>query len=222
MIRILLVAPDHADLNVVPEIRYITGKHKTTVLNGQVTIDDLYVTCRYNDFDVIHFASHAGVDQIQVGDELKNNAYVELSDGKRLTPDDVAQLVRMSRASTVFFNACTTGVMALYLVRHGATHVVYGNVDVIDRNAWKFAAAFYDALVNGANKNVAAAFMVADSGDGTYGWVVSPVHYQQLVDANAYMAAKRKSTWTLSKWQLVLLLATTGFSVITSLLALVR
>ena len=113
-------------------------------------------------FQVIHFATHS------------DSNGVLLSNGELLTAQDVAQLARITEAMCIFFNSCLSGRLAAYAVRHGVRFCVYTNVNLIDDEAWKAPAAFYDSLQNGHSNDVVGAYIVSDNGDGTYGLDVSP------------------------------------------------
>lgn len=169
--RILMVAPEQPRLNTIPEIRIITQKHHVTLLNGGVTADDVYLACRMANYQVIHFATHS------------NATMVALSDGATLGADDIAQLARMADTECVVFNSCLSNQLASYCVRHGVSYVIYSNIELPDAEAWKFPAAFYDALSNGHSRDIVGSFTVADNGDGEYGLAISPTVYQKYADA---------------------------------------
>jgi len=177
-VRVLLIAPDQRDLNTVPEIRIITQKHHVTLLNGVVTAEDVYAACRIIRFQVIHFATHS------------NAELVALSGVETLAADDIAQLDRMTGAECIVFNSCLSGKLASYCVAHGASYCIYSNVNLPDNDAWKFPAAFYDALSNGHSRDVVGSFAVADSGSGDYGLAVSLAIIQRMADSLADLRTK--------------------------------
>lgn len=164
ILRVLLIAPDLPGLDAVPELRAITGVQQVTLLSGRVTARDVYQQAREGQHRVLHIASHSRDDA------------VGLSDGEFLTPEDVAQVGRLTGAELVFFNSCRSGLLANYAVRHGLDYAAYCNVELLDAQSWKMPQAFYDFLhdQNGPIADYAAAFYRADSGQGVYGLAISP------------------------------------------------
>ncbi len=193
--RILLVAPDQPHLNSIPEIRIVTQKHHVTVLNGPVSAADVYQACRSAHYQIIHFAT-------------QSTPFVVSLTAERLGADDVAQLARMAEAECVVFNSRDAGRLASYAIRHGVRFAVFAHVDLDEVNAWKFPAAFYDALSNGHSRDVIGAYMVADNGDGTYGLVISPSAWQALVEETGDLRRRHIDTVALS-WRTMLLLSVT-------------
>lgn len=175
ILRVLVIAPDLPGIDSVPELRAITAVHQASVLSGRVTCRDVYQQAREQPHRILHFAAHSSDD------------VVRLSGGEFLTPEDVAQIGRLTGAELVFFNSCRSGLLANYAVRHGLDYAVYCNVELQDAQAWKMPEAFYDFLLDqpqaaadcadyGARyaADYAAAFHRADSGQGVYGLAVSP------------------------------------------------
>jgi hypothetical protein len=162
-IRILLVVPG-LGLSTTSEIRDITGLHQVTVLNDVVTSRDIFREARTG-FDIIHFASHS--------DEKR----VSLSNAEYLVDNDLVQLARISGAKLVFFNSCSAGRLACYLIGHGVPLAVHTNTELDDVNAWKFPLAFYGAMAN-INSNTTHAYIRAfdrtNDGEGIYGLAISP------------------------------------------------
>lgn len=162
--RILLVAPNQPGLNSVPEIRALSDMHRVSVLNGTVTVADVYDAARHSPRDIIHFAAHSTPDAIQ------------LSDGV-LSPEDVAQIARITGAKLVFFNSCLSARHAAYAVSHGVTYAISTTVEISDVDAWRTPLAFYEALAEQRDTigtiDYAAAFGQADSGNGNYALSVS-------------------------------------------------
>ena len=164
ILRVLLVAPELPGIDAEPELRAITAAHQVTVLSGRVTARDIYQQAREGPHRILHFATHSSDDAVQ------------LSEGESLTPDDVAQIGRLTGAGLVCFNSCRSGLLANYAVRHGLDYAVYCNVELPDAQGWKMPQAFYDFLRDqgGSIADYAAAFYRADSGQGVYGLAVSP------------------------------------------------
>ena len=154
--RVLVVAPN-TDLNARPEIRQIQRKHHVSTLDGIVSAEDIYNTCRDTSFDIIHFASHS------------DDKGVLLSGGVVFTPEEIAQVARLHETNCIIFNSCLSGKPAAYTIRHGVRYAIYSNIELQDTQAWKLMVGFYDSLQNGAKGNVLVAFDKNDNGDGDYG-----------------------------------------------------
>ncbi len=145
-------------------------------LYGTVTADDIYRAVTEKQFDVLHFATHGGPEGVQ------------LSGGVVLPPDDIAQFVRLRESVGVFFSACQTGRLAAYCTNHGARWAISAEVDLLNVDAWKMAAAFYSHQRNGHSKDFVGAYRLADSGDGDYSLQVS-AEWLQLLMQQAALAA---------------------------------
>lgn len=171
--RVLIVAPGQPGLNTVPEVRLIQSWHHTSTLNGEVTAQDVYQAARDTAFDIIHFATHGGPDG------------VALSGGVLLTAEDIAQVVRLKETPELFFNACSTGSLAAYAVRHGVRTAICAEVDILDSAAWKLPLAFYSARRNGHAGDPVGAYIIADSGDGEYSLHIAPEYVRDLERAAA-------------------------------------
>lgn len=174
--RVLIVAPDQGGLNTIPEVRLIQTWHHTSTLNGTVTAEDVYQAARETRFDIIHFATHGGPDG------------VALSGGALLTAEDIAQVARLKETPELFFNACSTGKLAAYSVRHGVRTAICAEVDILDNQAWKLPLAFYSTRRNGHANDPVGAYIMADSGDGDYALHISPLYVQDLQRAAATAA----------------------------------
>jgi hypothetical protein len=170
-IRILLVCPDVPGVDAIPEVRRIQAWHDCSTLYGNVTVEDVYRLCQEKQFDVIHFATHGGPDGIQ------------LSKGVTMTSEEISQCLRLRETKGLFLNACRTGRVASYAVRHGATWAISSEIDLPDDQAWKLASAFYSHQRNGNAKNFVGAYILADSGDGEYTLTVSPTWIQEMEKA---------------------------------------
>ena len=166
--RVLVAAPDQPGINAIPEVRRIQAWHDCALLYGAVTTEDIFRACQEKAFDVLHFATHGGPEGVR------------LSAGETLTAEDIAQMIRLRETKGVFFNSCNTGRLASYCARHGAVWAISSEIDVVDGEAWKMAAAFYSHQRNGHSKDFTGAYVLADSGDGDYALHVSPSYLQDL------------------------------------------
>jgi hypothetical protein len=190
-VRILLVCPDIDGVNSIPEVRRIQAWHDCSTLYGTVTIEDVYRLCQEKQFDVIHFASHGGPDGIQ----LSNNII--------LTAEDIAQAVRLKETKGVFLNACNTGKVASYVVRHGALWAISSEIELNDADAWKLASAFYSHQRNGTAKDFVGAYLLADSGDGEYSLVLNPAWIQDLQRATIMASSPHTALATLTRTEAI-------------------
>lgn len=169
--KLLLIAPDQPNLLLVPEVREITATHHAVVLNGKVTVKDVFDACKQQGlgFKTLHFSGHGSDEGL------------ELSNGEVLTPKELGQLCRMAKIEIIFLNACNTGVSASYATRHGARYAIFGIRELEDDTAWQMPLAFYNALRNGHSEDVVGALEVADDGSAYYGWTVSPSFLSSLI-----------------------------------------
>ena len=154
--RVLLIVPTvQPAIDTVPEIRTITALHQVTVINGSVTIRELYQVAQRGNYEIIHFGTH----------------------GSTYTAEDILSIARVGGAHLVFLNACHTGRIASYLVAHGIPYAISTNVELSDTEAWKMPLAFYEYLVrqehHGEVVSHPLAYGQADSGDGDYSLSVS-------------------------------------------------
>ncbi len=163
--KVLLVAPDQHGIDVHPEVDLITGMHRVHLLQGSVPKSRLYNAVRTAEYDIIHFATHS------------TEQTLALSDGDDLSPEEISQIARLSKAQLLFFNSCISGRMADYSVRHGVQYAVHTNVELEDEESWKMPLAFYrflkDHMDAGKCINFVESFMAADTGDGIYGLSIS-------------------------------------------------
>lgn len=157
-----------AGIDAINETRRIQQWHDCSILHGTVSADDIYRACQEKAFDVLHFATHGGPEGVL------------LSGGQLLAAEGIAQFVRLRETQGVFFSACQTGRLGSYCVRHGARWAISSEVDLVDAEAWKLAAAFYSHQRNGNSKDFVGAYMLADSGDGDYALHVSPDYVREL------------------------------------------
>lgn len=161
------MAPDQNGIDAHPEVDLITGMHSVHVLQGEVPKQRLYSSVRHAQYDIIHFATHS------------TEEYLALSGDDELSPEEIAQIARLSKAKLLFFNSCISGRMADYSVRHGVQYAVHTNVELEDEESWKMPLAFYrflkDQIDCEKGINFVEAFAAADTGDGIYGLSISHV-----------------------------------------------
>jgi hypothetical protein len=179
--RVLLIAPDMADINAIPEIRDLTRMHRVAVFSGSVHARDLYEYCRTNEVDIIHIVSHS-----DNGDDGNSNPIIVLSEGETLGPQDLVSMAHSCNAKLLFLNTCNSAVFASYATRRGVGAAIYTTRAIKDSSAWKAPMRFYSTLEVMLRHNAVdfhVAFMDAIPDDGTYGWNTSNSDYQ------AYMIA---------------------------------
>lgn len=190
-VRILVVCPDVGGVDAIAEVRRLQVWHDISILNGSVSVEDVYRTCQEKAFDVIHFAAHGGPDGIM------------LSNGALLTTEDIAQALRLRETKGLFLSACQTGRVASYAVRHGAQWAISSEVDLADETAWKLSAAFYGHQRNGHSKDFVGAYLLADSGDGEYALHISPLWVQEVQRAAVMSAAAPHNAMPLTQAELI-------------------
>lgn len=166
--HLLLVAPGRTgvELNQIPEIREITRLHRTTVLNGPVTIEHIEASTRNDEYDIIHFATHT----INDGQWDK----LALSDGLIMNMHDIGSVARMASAQLVFFNMCNSARFATYLVAHGITNAVYTTLDLDDADAWRMPLRFYQHIARQeqlGHVDFFEAFRRTHPNGGIYGYI---------------------------------------------------
>jgi hypothetical protein len=155
--------------------------------------DDLYDALAAGDFDVLHLACHAespqgAIDRAEliIGDEAKpGSSEPRLVEADSVTVKAEAQL--RARRPLVFLNACETGRAGALLtawggwpeifLRAGAGAFVGTAWAVREKPAAAFAAAFYDALLDGRLLHEAAsAARAAAKEAGDASWLAFKVY----------------------------------------------
>lgn len=176
--NILLIAPNLADINSVPEIRAITTAHRTTVYNGNVTVQDLYNAVTNNNYDVIHFATHMEGDEASLDEIL-------LSNGERLDLNGATRIAKLGKVKLVMFNVCMASRFAAYMVRNKIPCIIYTTVAIEDRSAWELPAAFYEEIRRAEKEaklvDFKEVFDSVDSGDGKYAIMVSTEYFATII-----------------------------------------
>lgn len=172
--KILLIAPRHRDINQVPEIRQLTSLHRTTVLNGDITVQHIFDEVRQQDYDIVHFAT-------DLVSERNDEMYISNTESMGLADTD--SILKLAKAKMVFFNFCSSARFATYVTNRGLDCAIYTTIAIEDRLAWRFPLAFYEQL---KRKESTALFsfneiydMIAPS-DGSYGWVAGIKFYQSF------------------------------------------
>lgn len=172
--RILLIAPDQPGINAIPEIRVITAAHTTHVLNGPVTIKDIYAAVSANEYDIIHFAGHIRGDYGEL-DEL------QLSNGEYMDLDSATRMAKLGKAKLVLFNICLASRFATFMIRNGVPCVVFTTVEIEDYTAWELPCTFYEECRRaerlGTPLDFKRIFDTVDSGDGRYSIIFSQDSY---------------------------------------------
>lgn len=158
--RILVIAPEQSNLHTFPEVRVITASNYVNLLIEDVTKQAIYEAVRTQQYDIIHFATHAieqndgTVDCLQLSSPVRafkpSDPVIEQQPAhgnyECLTQEEVAQVCRAAGARLVFFNACNTAGMAAYVVRHGTPYAIYTTKRLPDNLAWMMPATFYSRL----------------------------------------------------------------------------
>jgi len=198
-VRVLLIVPTvQPAIDTVPEIRSITSLHQVTVINGSVSIRELYQIAQRGNFDVIHFGTHGGTYQAE----------------------DILSLARVASASLVFLNACNTGKIASYLVAHGIPYAISTNVELADMEAWKVPLSFYEFLARqeqrGEVLNYPVAYSQADSGDGDYSFSVSVERITTLSAMSKRVLQLERRAWWVD-WLIRIAVGAVGVSLLLDL-----
>lgn len=197
--RILLIAPDSPDINSVPEIRSISSKHHATVLNGSVSAATIDQFARLG-FKAFHFAGHSTPD------------FVQLSQGERLEADDLVRFAHMAKVELLFFNSCEAGKLAAYAVAHGVSYAIAATIKLDDRAAWTVPSAFYEALANGAWRDILGAWLRADSGNGEYSLAIAPAVHMDCAEQVDELRMKMTDTVILQPRTVLLVVMLSLFS----------
>lgn len=184
-----------------------------SILDGIVTVEDIYNCCRDTAFEIIHFASDSGPEG------------VELSGGVLLIAEEIAQIARLNETTCIVFNSCLSSRLAAYVVCHGVRYAVHTNVKLKDSDAWKLMVGFYDFLRKSGSKGIVSAFLMANSGDGEYFLGISPEYVQGLqisIERMALPVADRISPVTrvdLVKYGLIFLVLSGALTALINLIS---
>ncbi len=176
--NILFVAPNMTDINAIPEIRAITSTHKAHVLNGQVSLQDVYQAVMNNEYDAIHIVAHMTADTSTLDEIVLSGAHV-------LDLQAAARVAKLANAKLVVFSSCLASRFATYLTKHGVPCVIFTTVEIADSTAWELPNSFYEQCKRAERKgrlvDYRAVFNSVDSGDGTYGILISDAYYTDML-----------------------------------------
>lgn len=180
-LNILLIAPNQRNLNSIPEIRMLSSIHKVQVLSGNVTSQDVFQAARASHVDVIHFATHGGPDGVTLSSVEYSESGIANKIVNTLSPEDIVQIAKLSKAKLLFFNACNTGKLASYATRRGIEYAISANEEVTEEDAWKFPLTFYEFIgtqpEHNGDINFALTFDRAEGGDGLYSFSINLTEY---------------------------------------------
>lgn len=166
--RILVIAPDHADLpNVAAEIAAISRHHDATILSGMVRDSDIALAVEENDYDVLWWLTHGDKDG------------VVLSDG-HLSAAGVGQYVRSSNARLNILNTCDSEQVALRIVAAGQADMVCTIGAVDNQDAIRIGMLLAPALSE-LSDTYAAYKAVAPTG-GQYRYLKAGTQYRRRPD----------------------------------------
>lgn len=133
--RILFVAPGDSGLDIVPEIDSLyDAPYQVQSVQGEVSRTRLFNAVRRREFDIIHFATHANKDGVQ------------LSAGEILDVTGILQLTRACRATLVFLNNCESAELGQVLVDEEVPAVICTLASISDTLAKETAQVFYRTL----------------------------------------------------------------------------
>lgn len=195
-------SPVFSGIDPTPEIERLSRRLNTVIVSDGLSFGKLFDICKYEEFDIIHFACHAvvddegcyselllDVDPSVTGDDIRTirNAQASPSEHRRVRPlvqtlkrDQVLQLVKLSKAKLGFFNACNSAYIANYCVSLGLESAVFTTVDIPDSRAWEIPSLFYESLHRQSQSQTsisyrsAFSYAVSSNPDGRYGWAESP------------------------------------------------
>lgn len=127
--RILLVAPAHADLpSVVVEVAAISSFHEVERVIGTVRESDIQRAIEKGDYDVLWWASHGGPEGL-------------LLSGSILSAEGVGQFVSASGAKLCVLNTCASEDVAFRIIAGGDADMVFTiSADVGDADALRFGS----------------------------------------------------------------------------------
>ena len=137
--RILLVAPDHKELDIAREINGVVNSHAHSVhlLSGTVTEQDVERACAEDTYDIIWFASHGDLEGIL----LSNDEYLQV---EALVP-----YIRAAGIRLVFINTCSSLELANQIAQESSADVICTIRSVLDRTAMRTGVLFAGQLAKG-------------------------------------------------------------------------
>lgn len=175
--RILLIAPKNKSIDQVPEIHQLTSLHRTTVLNGDITVQDIFDEVRNNEYDIVHFATDLT--------SVTNYDTMYISDKEGLSLIDTENILKLSKAKMVFFNFCSSARFATYVTNRGIECAIYTTTYIAENVAWRFPMAFYEQLKRHEKLDLFSFNEIYEStapSDGTYGWSAGMKYYKNFFE----------------------------------------
>ena len=149
--RILMIAPTRADLpNVAAEAAAVVNAHGGILLQGEVLERDLRDAASQGGFDGVWFATHSTGGEVLLSSEA-------------LGESPLIAYVAASGASWVFFNSCTSILLAQRVVDQTAADVICTIAEAPDSLAMRTGVVFARQLA--VLGNVRAAYERSRPGD---------------------------------------------------------
>lgn len=174
--RILLIAPKNKSIDQVPEIHQLTSLHRTTVLNGDITVQDIFDEVRNSEYDIVHFATDL---------TTSNNDEMYISDRESLNMSDTENILKLSKARLAFFNFCSSARFATYVTNRSIECAIYTTTYLDEKVAWRFPLAFYAQLKRQEAADLLSFNEIYEStapGDGSYGWDAGIKYYRSFFE----------------------------------------
>lgn len=161
-----------SDLPDVPKelaaVAAVVGGDAELLAGARLRKGEVLASLTAKEWDVIHFAGHGVYDAIDPLDSHMILNHPQRSEEDRVTARDLLSVRSLPGRPLVFLSACSSGVVSANgsgnclglvgaLLRLGVRGIVGTRWPVSDEVARDYAAAFYDALVQGAVPGEAAA-----------------------------------------------------------------
>jgi hypothetical protein len=189
--RILLIAPKNKSLDQVFEIKELTSQHRTTVLNGDITIQDIFDEVRNSEYDIVHFATDL---------TTSNNDEMYISDRESLNMSDTENILKLSKARLAFFNFCSSARFATYVTNRSIECAIYTTTYLDEKVAWRFPLAFYEQLKRKEAADLLSFNEIYEStapGDGSYGWAAGIKYYRSFFETLRLMIIELEAKITI-------------------------
>lgn len=154
--RILLIAPSMDGVSWAQEAAQIARNYQVVPIMGDVTPDRLISATSGESFTVIHIAAHADDRGVELGDWL-------------MTPDQLAAIARHVGAELVFLNTCRSLYLPQYLVDQHVPAVISHSRPVLDHDALRLAAYYYEELERKGGSYYQA-YQAVTPRNGTLAW----------------------------------------------------
>lgn len=140
------------------------------MLAGPVTRERVGAATAGRHFDVLHLAGRATVDGFL------------LSEGDIMGPAEIAQVAKHIRCSLVFLNVCPVLYLPQYLVDQRVPAVLSHTREVLDEDAIRLAAYYYEELGRN-NGDYHAAYEAVNPRNGTLSWHSNGAFFQRSLVA---------------------------------------